>query len=81
MKKGQKLPPSTKSPWSPGYRPEIDTSPELSPSDAAYFQSLIGVLRWIVELNRIDICMETSALASMMALPQEGHLDQVYHMS
>ena len=71
MKKGQKLPSSTKSPWSSGYRPETDTSPELSASDAAYFQSLIGILRWIVELNRIDICMETSALASMMALPQE----------
>ena len=74
-KTGRKLPPSTKSPWSSGYRPETDTSPELSASDAAYFQSLIGVLRWIVELNRIDICMETSALASMMALPREGHLN------
>ena len=24
--------------------------------------------------------METSALASMMALPREGHLDAVFHM-
>ena len=45
--KGEKLPPRAKSPWSTGYRPETDISPELSPSDAAYFQSLIGVLRWI----------------------------------
>ena len=32
------------------YRPELDESEELNNVDAAYFQSLIGVLRWIVEL-------------------------------
>jgi len=79
-KKGEHLPPRAKAPWSTGYRPETDVTPELSSSDAAYFQSLIGVLRWIVELNRVDITMETSALASMMALPREGHLREVYHM-
>ena len=43
--KGEKLPPNAKSPWSTGYIPEIDITPQLSPCDAAYFQSLIGVLR------------------------------------
>ena len=78
--RGAKLPTRTKSPWSTNYRPEIDTSPELDPTEAAYYQSLIGVLRWIVELGRGDICMEVSAMASMMALPREGHLDQLFHM-
>ena len=27
------------------YRPEIDISPELNATDAAYYQSLIGILR------------------------------------
>jgi hypothetical protein len=27
------------------YRPELDVSPELEPTEAAYYQSLIGVLR------------------------------------
>ena len=31
-----------------GYCPEIDITPELGEEDAAYFHSLIGVLRWIV---------------------------------
>ena len=75
-----KLPSKTKSPWSSNYRPEIDTTPELDPTEAAYYQSLIGILRWIVELGRGDICMEVSAMASMMALPREGHLDQLFHM-
>ena len=33
-----------------------------------------------MELGRSDIVMETSALASMMALPREGHLDAFFHM-
>ena len=78
--RGEKLPARAKSPWSYNYRPETDISPTLSPTDAAYFQSLIGVLRWIVELGRADIAMETSALASMMAAPRIGHLQQVFRM-
>ena len=70
--KNQKLPARAKSPWTTGYRPEADVTPELSSIDAAYYLSLIGVLRWIVELNRVDITMETSTMASMMALPREG---------
>ena len=42
----------------------------------AYYQSLIGILRWIVELGRVDITTEVSLLASMMAAPREGHLYQ-----
>ena len=77
-RKGEKLPPRAKSPWSNNYRLETDMSLELSSVKAAYFQSLICILRWIVELNRIDIAMETPAMASMMALPREGHLIELY---
>ena len=59
------------------YRPELDVSPELSSTDSAYYQSLIGILRWIVELGRVDICLETSMMSSHLALPREGHLEQV----
>ena len=52
----------------------------MSPCDAAYFQSLIGVLGWVVELNLVDITMETSDLVSMMALPIESRLGQLYHI-
>jgi hypothetical protein len=75
-----KLPNRCKSPWPSNYKPELDISPELSPTDAAYFQSLIGVLRWIVELGRGDICTEVSAMASMMALPRQGHLNTLFQM-
>ena len=62
------------------YRPELDITHELSPTLASYYMSLIGILRWIVELGRVDICLEVSMMSSHMALPQEGHLDQVIHI-
>ena len=34
-----------------------------------YYQELIGILRWAVELGRIDITMEVSMLSSHLALP------------
>ena len=68
------------SPWPRNYRPESDVTPELSSEESSYFQSLIGTLRWIVELGRADLVMETSALASMMACPREGHLNALFHM-
>ena len=77
---GSSLPKRASAPWTTNYRPETDTSPELSPAKASYYQSLVGVLRWITELGRIDITMETSAMASMMAAPREGHLTQLLHM-
>lgn len=46
--------------------------------DAAYYQSLIGVLIWVVELNMVYITMDTSAMASMMVLLREDHLQQLY---
>ena len=67
-------------PMSCGYRPEIDVTPELGPEDAAYYHSLIGVLRWIVELGRVDINVEASMLSSHLVLPREGHLQELFHV-
>ena len=58
------------------YCSEIDTSSILQPADATHFQSLIGVLRWIVELGRVDICLGVSMLSSYLASPRIGYLRQ-----
>ena len=79
-KQNKALPRKATAPFSSNYRPETDTSPELDPFQANYYQSLIGVLRWIVELGRIDINVEASLMASCMALPRQGHLDQLFHI-
>jgi hypothetical protein len=62
------------------YIPEVDQTDELSPTDAAYYQSLIGVLCWIVEIGHVDICVEVSMLSSCLAMPREGHLEHVFHI-
>jgi hypothetical protein len=46
----------------------------------SYYQSQIGILRWMVELGRIDIITEVSELASHLASPREGHLEAVFRI-
>ena len=42
---------------------------------------MIGVLRWMVELGRIDIGIEVSLLlSSHLALSREGHFEADIHM-
>ena len=72
-----KLPTRAETPLQTSYRPELDVSPELGPVEATYYQSLIGILRWIVELGRVDICLEVSMMSSHLALPRVGHLQHL----
>ena len=48
-------------------------SPLLDETGASWYLSHIGILRWIVELGRVDIAVEVSALASFMCAPRVGH--------
>jgi hypothetical protein len=67
-------------PFAGGVKPELDESPELDPGKANFYQSQIGILRWCVELGRIDIITEVSMLSTYLCLPREGHLDAVFHV-
>ena len=42
------------------YCPEIDISAELEDLKATQYQQMIGILRWSIELGRIDIITEVS---------------------
>jgi hypothetical protein len=75
--KEYKLPRKAPTPMVASYCPEIDVSPVLVAENC---QSLIGVLRWVVEIGRIDITTEVSMLASHMAMPREGHLYAVFQV-
>jgi hypothetical protein len=61
-------------PFTGGYKPELDESTELDPTRENFYQSQIGILRWCVELGRIDITTEVSMLSTYLCLPREGHL-------
>lgn len=53
---------------------------ELYPHYAAYYQTLIGILRQMVKLGRVDITCEVSIMSSShLALPCEGHLEQLFY--
>jgi Reverse transcriptase (RNA-dependent DNA polymerase) len=58
-----------------GYRPEVDVTQALPEWAIRYYQGLIGVARWCIEIGRIDITTEISKLSSHSAAPREGHLD------
>jgi hypothetical protein len=62
------------------YRPELDTTLECNDIQTSFYQNLIGVLRWIVELGRIDINFEVSVLSHYLVNPRVGHLQQALHI-
>ena len=76
----QILPTRITTPVSQGYRPELDQSRELDAKRGQYYQSLIGVLRWICELGRIDVLVAVSMLSRYVVSPREGHLQQLFHI-
>jgi hypothetical protein len=76
----QKLLKKAPGPFVGGCKPEIDESPELDPIRANFYQSQIGILRWYVELGRIDIITEVSMLSTYLFLTREVHLEAVFHV-
>jgi hypothetical protein len=76
----KRLPTNISTPLSSGYRPELDVSAVLDDDYTTWYQKLIGILRWAVELGRIDIHLSVALLAQYLVQPRVGHLDQVFHI-
>ena len=76
------LPKGVKTPITADYRPgpEIDATEELNAEDQNYYQGLVGILRWICELGRLDIVMPVSLMSRYLAQARRGHLNQVLHL-
>ena len=79
-KRGERLPTRQACVFPSNWKPELDVTPELGEEDAHYYQQQIGVLRWLVELGRVDVCTEVSMLAAFSASPRQGHLAAVLHL-
>jgi hypothetical protein len=75
-----KLPRKAPTPMVAHYRPEVDVTEVLNAEEANYYQSLFGVLRWIIEIGQIDITTEVSMLTSHIAMPRKVHLYAVFHV-
>ena len=68
----------TERPMPKTYRPELDITPVLGSELSSRYQQLIGILRWAVELGRVDILLEVSLMSSHLCQPREGHLEALY---
>lgn len=67
-KEGKSLPTQCMAPLSTDYQPEIGVLTELGDKGVWTYQSLIGILRRIVELGCINICCEVLLMLYHMAL-------------
>jgi hypothetical protein len=79
-KRGLRLPTKCYTPLATDYRPEMETSAELKSNGVQYYQELVGMLRWAVEIGRVDILLETLLMSTHLAMPGVGHLNQIYKM-
>ena len=76
----KRLPTKVTTPLGSGYRPELDQTQELDAKRQNYYQGLIGVLRWICELGRLDILVAVSLMSRYLAQARVGQLEQVFHI-
>jgi len=76
----KRLPNNVPTPLSSGYRLELDVSVPLDDNYVHWYQKLIGIVRWAIELRRIDIHLSVALLAQCLVEPRVGHLDQVFHI-
>ena len=62
------------------YHPSEDVTKEMNAEGPQLYQKLIGILRWAVEIGRVDILLEVFLLSSQLALPCVGHLQAIYRV-
>ena len=55
LHRGYKVPIGADNSFKCGYSPELDKSLSLVPEEASYYQSLIGVMRWMIKIGHIDL--------------------------
>jgi hypothetical protein len=78
--KGYVLKSNAQNPFPTGYKPKLNVTNELNQTLASQFMQLIGILRWAVEIGRIDIYLKTLLLSQYQANPRFKHLKAAYHI-
>ena len=56
------------------YLPELDVTEFYSEEEHQFYQQMVGILRWMIELSLIDIYMEVSLMSRYLVEPRSGHL-------
>ncbi len=69
-----------KQPFSTDYYPELDDTALLNDEETNYYQSQVSILRWMIELGRLDIYVHVALLSSYLVQPRRGHLEAIYNI-
>jgi hypothetical protein len=69
-----------KQPFSSDYYPELDDTVLLNDEETNFYQSQVSILRWMVELGRLDIYVHVALLSSYLVQPRRGHLEAIYNI-
>ena len=65
---------------SQSYKPELDITELCNEEQVQFFQSPVGIMKWLCEIGRIDVLTETSLLLMYLPCPRVGHLHQALHV-
>jgi hypothetical protein len=68
---------SVTSPLEKEDHPELDTSEQCDTDQIAQYQSIIGVLQWIVTVGRFDINTAVMTMSGLRMAPRIGHLNRL----
>jgi hypothetical protein len=60
------------------FTPELDITPLLDDHQANFYQSQISILRWMVELGRLNIYVHVAQFSSFLVQHCQGHMEAVY---
>ena len=61
----------SENPFVEDYELEIDETPSLQQYLAYWYQSLIEMIRWMVEIVRVDIITDVLIVASHLVMPRK----------
>ena len=67
-------------PLTSGYQPEMDMSLELKQDGLQWYQEMIRILWWVVELGQVNVLLEMALMSTDLAMLRWGHLEQLHHM-
>ena len=77
QKEKQSLP---KVPLPSGYHPELDITPYLDDEQTNLYQSYVSILRWFVELGRLDVYVHVAFMSSFLASLRVGHMEALLYI-
>ena len=66
-----------KSPMVTGDHPEEDESDMLDMESQRFYQQMMGMAVWLVQLGRLDICFAVASLSRFLCCPRDGHLKRL----